>query len=149
MRDKFLSLAFAVVVIGASLWVRGALLPKVHYGEAQAAMPLSAEVSPHVQQVVAPQLKKISSGNVLNLSADEVLVLLQEPEFTRTEASIQMWQYRTKGCVLDLYFDPAGQVVHYDMRARDRAVAAAQVQGSCVSDVIAQASDQRYIMAQN
>ncbi len=154
MRNNLFSIVFGIVIIGGALLVRGALLPVSYYSVAHAATTATTAAEYAAGQKGAFKsinaaarmdiLKSIAykPENVLKISSGDVIALLQEPEFMRGESlSMQMWQYRTEDCVLDVYLSENGKVTHYEMRARDRGVADAQVQGSCMRDLIAQNRD--------
>lgn len=75
-----------------------------------------------------PALRTLAPEQLLGLSQAEVSALLGEPELRRTEAAIQIWQYRSARCVLDLFLYPDGgdvrlvadrvAVVHVETRPR-------------------------------
>ena len=160
MRRNLLSIAFAVMVIGLSLLVRGALLSKMHYGEAHAALTasrtlLSESETPQTAESTvllwnesrAVMLKSIPERphNLLKISSGDVMDLLHEPELMRVEHKMQMWQYRTASCVLDLYLQDSGEVTHYEMRARDSGVADIDIQHTCIGDLVTQAMASRMV----
>ncbi len=65
-------------------------------------------------------------STLAGMSPDDVLMILNEPGLRRTEGAVQVWQYRAKACVLDVYIgqdDAPGveSVVHYELRSRIRA----------------------------
>ncbi|HTH98281.1 MAG TPA: hypothetical protein VL574_12760 [Stellaceae bacterium] len=43
-----------------------------------------------------------------NLSKTEILAKLGQPDFTRRDPPAEIWQYRSVGCVLDLFMYPQG-----------------------------------------
>lgn len=67
--------------------------------------------------------------SLLYLLDTDVLALLREPDLTRREGAVSVWQYRAGSCILDLYFDKGGRgtVSHYEVR--ERRAARAQADG--------------------
>jgi hypothetical protein len=57
---------------------------------------------------------------ILNLIADDVLLALAQPDLKRVDGEGQIWQYRSESCVLDVFLQ-SGNVVHYEMRQREKA----------------------------
>lgn len=56
---------------------------------------------------------------LMGLSQDAVGARLGQPELVRKEAPAEIWQYRTRDCVLDVFFYPAEgarEVLHLDVR---------------------------------
>jgi hypothetical protein len=56
---------------------------------------------------------------LLHMSDERVSSLLGTPQFVRKEAAARVWQYREKGCVLDLFLydvDAEYQVIFYEFR---------------------------------
>lgn len=103
-----------------------------------------SSVSRSMIQAHQKQLKTLvqkDSDTLLNLQSAEVLLLLNDPNFTRTDGLVESWQYRNSQCVLDVYFnaqtsgkgDQSQQsrlnmrVGFYDIRARQTALFAASV----------------------
>lgn len=57
---------------------------------------------------------------LLHMNDKRVSSLLGAPQFVRKEAAARVWQYREKGCVLDLFLydvDSEYQVIFYEFRA--------------------------------
>lgn len=60
------------------------------------------------------------------LNSDDIILSFSYPDLRRNEGSMQLWQYRSRGCVLDIFFQDAGaakkpMVTHYEIRPRERA----------------------------
>ncbi|MCB1555891.1 MAG: hypothetical protein KDJ15_01115 [Alphaproteobacteria bacterium] len=73
--------------------------------------------------LILAELVSKKPDTFLDLLAPDVLVLLDQPELTRREGSVAIWQYRSDSCVLDLFLDSRkGTVLHYEMRERRKAV---------------------------
>ncbi len=65
--------------------------------------------------------RQLATEPLTGLSAQQVVALLGEPDFRRSEPPAELWQYRSADCVLDLflYGDAAGaHVVHSETRDR-------------------------------
>lgn len=82
----------------------------------------------YVQNVAS--LLQENSDNFLKLNAEDVYAVFNKPNLERRDLGVVVWQYRSKNCVLDLYFDAGkddadlsiddNEVIHYDMRKRDK-----------------------------
>ena len=74
--------------------------------------------------------------SLIGLAPQQIGETLGVPELQRREPPAEVWQYRTRTCVFDLYIyeeDGARQAVHYTARSRTNgAVDAAQCLGSIV-----------------
>jgi len=58
------------------------------------------------------------------------------PELVRIDGPVRIWQYRSSGCVLDIFFtDKSQQPAHYEIRARKTDVPDEAVQSSCVRTI--------------
>ena len=67
-------------------------------------MPLPAV---HAMPAPAPAAARLPAvGELRGLKAAEIVSLLGEPAFRRVEPPAELWQYRTRDCVLDLFFYP-------------------------------------------
>jgi hypothetical protein len=63
------------------------------------------------------------------LTRDQVSRLMGTPHFRRVDDPAALWQYRTKGCVLDLYLradGPVYRVVHFEFRADPKTLSKGQ-----------------------
>ena len=83
-----------------------------------------------------------SPEGLMQLSGRDVQAVLQKPELVRKDLPTVVWQYRNESCVLDVYFTTSSPkasqapVVHYEVRARNKALQDADVQGVCVRDLV-------------
>lgn len=61
---------------------------------------------------------------LLQLVAQDFLVMFREPDLRRHDGALSVWQYRTDACVLDVFLDggDTGSVSHYEIRPRKTAV---------------------------
>jgi hypothetical protein len=69
--------------------------------------------------MLAPQLARLH-----NKSTAEVQAMVGNPDFRRVEPPGELWQYRSRECVVDLFFYGANEdrrVVRIDGRSRDPA----------------------------
>ena len=57
----------------------------------------------------------------LNLVEGDLAMALSVPSLKRTDGSVQIWQYRSGVCVLDVFLQD-DSVVHYEMRGPGKAV---------------------------
>jgi hypothetical protein len=63
------------------------------------------------------------------LTRDQVSRLMGTPHFRRVDDPAALWQYRTKGCVLDLYLradGPVYRVVHFEFRSNPKTLSKGQ-----------------------
>ncbi|MFP4314227.1 MAG: hypothetical protein ACLFR0_07860 [Alphaproteobacteria bacterium] len=67
--------------------------------------------------------------NLIELQGASLQAVIGEPEIVRADFPTVIWQYRSKSCVLDVYFradnDEAvlfENVIHYEMRHRDHKI---------------------------
>ncbi len=82
--------------------------------------------------------------NVKKLNADEIKLALSKPDLERKDGQNNLWQYRTKGCVLDVYWKekPSSKPVSYfEIRQRRSVLDGTEavvdpVQWQCVQSVI-------------
>ena len=87
-----------------------------------------------------PPSRAIDPQALMGRSPDHVVADLGEPEIRRREEPVQVWQYRSDGCVFDLYFDAestaaAPVVVYYEARSRVDGAADAS---HCLRQILAQ-----------
>jgi len=69
--------------------------------------------------MLSPKLARLH-----NKSIAEVQAIVGNPDFRRVEPPAELWQYRSRECVVDLFFYGAEddrRVVHIDSRSRDPA----------------------------
>ena len=52
----------------------------------------------------APQAR-LASEQLKGMKQADIVSLLGEPDFRRSEPPAELWQYRAADCVLDLFFD--------------------------------------------
>lgn len=72
----------------------------------------------------AAALNSLVTGNPEKLSqliAHDFLVMFREPDLKRQDGALSVWQYRTEGCVLDIFLEKDA-VAHYEFRSRRVAV---------------------------
>ncbi|MFZ5791485.1 MAG: hypothetical protein ACOY3L_12380 [Pseudomonadota bacterium] len=93
--------------------------------------PASSSTERSAASSVAPAApaEPADDKDVVGLSPDELQSLLGQPQMVRDETGAEVWQYRARACVLDLYLYPqeaqggaAGLRVAY-LEARDRSAA--------------------------
>jgi hypothetical protein len=78
---------------------------------------VEAAVHTHSRSALRPE----DLGSLDNLSDRDLTARLGQPDFTRQEASAQIWQYRDASCVLELFLYPDGsdlKVAHAVTRSR-------------------------------
>lgn len=59
--------------------------------------------------------------NLWHMRATDVKLAMAEPELNRRDGKSRIWQYRTEGCVLDIYWMQQGdnpKISHYEFRSR-------------------------------
>jgi hypothetical protein len=81
--------------------------------------PLSAPRPSGEAIMLSPQLARLHDK-----STAEVQAMVGSPDFRRLEPPGELWQYRSRECVVDLFFYGANddrRVVHIDSRSRDPA----------------------------
>ena len=90
---------------------------------AQAAGPMIIAALPAAggtASVLERRVRKETAA-LIGMNEADITALFDAPPLRRAEGATQVWQYRTAGCVLDLYLQTAA-VVHYEFRAREKAV---------------------------
>lgn len=85
----------------------------------------SADMSGHEVDRLTRQLAAQVKGNpetLLKLKGAQVELIFSTPGLARHEGDMELRQYRTHDCVLDLYIaqNGRGAVVHYETRARTK-----------------------------
>jgi len=87
---------------------------------------------------------------LLNLTKKEIGYLFGSPSFSRKDADAKVWQYKTKGCVVDFYFyddkslSDESSVSYIDMRFREelypgshsKTSSSPKEQSRCLNDVV-------------
>jgi hypothetical protein len=71
-------------------------------------------------QKIGEQLRKKPDA-LRSFSGAEVLAAFSQPSLKRAEGEIHIWQYKEKGCILDVFLNGAkdersARVVHYEVR---------------------------------
>lgn len=93
---------------------------------AQAAGPILLAALPSNGN--ASVLERRVRGNtnaLMGMTTADITAMLDAPPLRRAEGPVEVWQYRTEACVLDLYLkteNKTATVVHYEFRVRDKAV---------------------------
>lgn len=83
-------------------------------------------------------------NNLLELRAAAVRTAFGEPELVRADMPTIVWQYRSAGCVLDVYFNKADDadlnyapVVYYEVRSRQTGANAFQpAEQECLNSIL-------------
>lgn len=86
---------------------------------------------------------------LLKLSGFDVRLAFVKPDLVRSDGDIEVWQFRTGDCVLDIFVSEDGKrndVIHYEMRTRDKAMLSSQEGdaqksfdlGACMQNILAQ-----------
>jgi hypothetical protein len=108
-----LVLALCLLLVGScnhafhSSMLGGSPLNLAHFSKGQLLRYAQA-----MQQEVAA-----NPGHLLKLTTQDVALILAKPELARQDGQSRMWQYRTAGCVLDVYIQE-DKVAHYEFRSR-------------------------------
>jgi hypothetical protein len=104
-------------------------------------LPISSSSGPSPMQADAPPVFWAAPpAKLVGLKGSVVRRTFGEPEMRRREPPAEVWQYRTPGCVLDLYFygDPEGEgVVHFESRPRDPRQGSAMLPNGCIGELAA------------
>ncbi len=104
-------------------------------GEAQAAAE-AAKASQSEQASLPPALPIEAPNELIGRESREVTKLLGEPAFARRDGGAEVWQYRGKACILDvfLYKGQLGRLVeHAELRRRDKGEISDR---DCLADVL-------------
>jgi hypothetical protein len=121
-----------VVVLGLLLPAACAAPPAAPPGAEMPAIPpasVAAPAAPAASAVALPAVPVSAApgglGRLGSARGVELAALLGRPDFLRRDGPAEVWQYRTRSCVLDffLYDEPDGQRVAH-AEARNRAGAA-------------------------
>lgn len=115
--------AFAAGIAMALLLAACAGVPQPPADGSAAAVTASPEPSPddqrHATQPPAspasPGLSRVAGiplDQLPGMSGDQVISILGRPQFRRDETAAALWQYRSDGCVLNLFLYPSGDALH-------------------------------------
>ena len=86
--------------------------------EAEQAGPKAEEAAPRQAAKAPPSVKP---EQIMGLTRNELLGLLGKPDFLRRDAPAEIWQYRGKKCILDVFLYDSGEyyrVLHFEVRDR-------------------------------
>jgi hypothetical protein len=78
---------------------------------------------------------------MLMLTRDEIGYIFGKPSFRRHDADAEVWQYKTRSCVVDFYFYGKKQLSYIDARLKDQSPASAKEQFQCLSRIKAESFD--------
>jgi|GEM_PF-1717009 len=129
-RTRFLILGVTLTLTFLPFWLlSGSSTMRAYFGnDAQAAVDARQSVettsSAKPYRNLSARLRN-DRDELLGLTIDDVKSALSRPQLMRRDGPIEIWQYRTANCVLDLYFDTRGDaatVAHYELRAREKAM---------------------------
>lgn len=115
-------ITIVICLIGAACAAQPATIPE----------PSVLETAPQTTSQPPAALAKpaIPQPTVLSgLTRDQVSRLMGAPHFRRVDDPAALWQYRTKGCVLDLYLradGPVYRVVHFEFRSDPKTLSKGQ-----------------------
>lgn len=87
-------------------------------GEAAKAGPEADEAAP---RQVAKAPPSVRPEQIMGLTRSELSDLLGKPDFLRRDAPAEIWQYRGKECILDVFLYETGEhyrVFHFEVRDR-------------------------------
>ena len=86
-----------------------------------------------------PIIPKLTPGELLGMTANRMTYLFGKPVFVRRDPPGEFWRYRSKMCVLELYFYRDGvskRVRHIEMRKNDQPV---ESQQACINELLSRA----------
>lgn len=88
--------------------------------------PKPPAIAPSIAKATPPPAKARDEDpqQLFGLNGQRVAALLGPASFVRRDGPAEVWQYRAKACVLDVYLykDPKGlTVAHVDLRKREKA----------------------------
>jgi hypothetical protein len=75
------------------------------------------------------------------LNRDEIGFLFGKPTFHRHDADAEVWQYKTKACVIDFYFYGKKQVSYIDARSKEQTPISPDEESTCLHHIDAQDFD--------
>lgn len=114
--------------------------------KAEASASMSAGVDPVFTKTQTRYIQRALGArhdNLFKLRAAAVRTAFGEPELVRADMPTIVWQYRSHGCVLDVYFkaDDAdvnyAPVVYYEVRSRQTGSNAVQpAEQECMSSIL-------------
>lgn len=119
--DRFRRFSFAVALLGPTL-LAACSTPS----PPQVAVPSEPEPSIAVAEPPAPLVAPAASrvlelDKLTGLGAAELVAMLGQPDFRRSDPPAELWQYRSADCVLDVFlYGAAGayRVVHSETHDR-------------------------------
>lgn len=110
----------------------------------------SHDLTPAEQRRYSAVLENIllrDMDKLQGLHSEDVDLLLAQPSLKRKDGPVEVWQYRSASCVLDVYIDAdhaRDAVLHYELRQRDKAylvaptkVEAPDDQAACFRSILA------------
>jgi len=106
-------------------------------GQADGAQGAQASEGAAPQEAKAPPLPFEAAGELVGRAEADVADILGEPAFKRLDGPAEIWQYRGRDCLLDVFFYPdvQGRVVeHAEFRRRNGAPLSDR---DCAGDVLA------------
>ena len=103
-----------------------AATPSASPTEASAEAPTETKEAERETEEPAPwQIAKapppLKPERIMGLTRTELLDLLGKPDFLRRDAPAEIWQYRGKECILDVFLYDSGdhyRVLHFEVRER-------------------------------
>jgi hypothetical protein len=75
------------------------------------------------------------------LNREEIGFLFGKPTFHRHDADAEVWQYKTKACVIDFYFYGKKQAAYIDARSKDQTAISPDEESTCLHHIDAQEFD--------
>lgn len=93
--------------------------------EASASLKSGVEEFSASQKIYMVRALQANHDNIVKMQGASLKAVLSEPELVRADLPTVVWQYRSKKCVLDIYFKADQEnvdlenVIHYEMRHRD------------------------------
>ncbi len=103
-----------------------AATPSASPTEASAEAPTETKEAERETEEPAPRpIAKapppLKPERIMGLTRTELLDLLGKPDFLRRDAPAEIWQYRGKECILDVFLYDSGEhyrVLHFEVRER-------------------------------
>ncbi len=139
-RYPFAAIAGMALLLGACA-ESGGLLAGLGLGQDQAAGAAvkveenqQASLTPPTPSPAPPPI--VTPGELIGRESAEVAKLLGKPTFARRDGGAEIWQYRGKACILDvfLYKGQFGRLVeHAELRRRDEGEISDR---DCLADVL-------------
>ncbi len=114
--DRLRRYGFAAALLAPALLAGCSAPLPAQVGPAPEAPPTPAAAGPPPEppsEAVASRIPEL--GKLAGLDEAELVAMLGQPDFRRSDPPAQLWQYRSADCVLDvfLYSEPSGyRVVH-------------------------------------